>query len=416
MTTTIIPENIHAGQNQGHFVVKGDRSQTHQVFFGDEERYPSCTCSYWTKLYLPCKHFCAIFQHVPGWSWDQLGAAYRDNPLFLLDGDVLLASDPEQHPQKVQQNTAEELGNTVPGDTGEESRKALTEEASGSKRPQRAAVTCKRLVRKNMDLLDKLESQVPHLKDDSFLEDMLKTLQRLVHQVQSIRTQGRKNAAATHRTSSRIKSKRKYQGDLDDTTEKEQDTLAGSELPQDIHSLAVDVGHLTGNNAATQFSQDILTGVNSDSHQVIAKGVQETSGGSQENVSHATMSLVNVNQHVQNSTSDNTQGTCEIRSDMIEAIVLNQNPYTSSYLPLNMEHNVAQGSQRTVAEHQDLQSNITFVTEHPVLGHQEILSNEGIIIQTVDQVDPANYIIDSTHQGVTVTVTNTNLDVVPSVT
>lgn len=178
----------------------------------------------------------------------------------------------------------------------------------------------------------------------------------------------------------------------------------------------MEVDHITGNSAATCFSQDILTGVNSDSHQVIAKGVQETSGGSQENVSHATMSLVNVNQHVQNSTSDNTQGTCEIRSDMIEAIVLNQNPYTSSYLPLNMEHNVAQGSQRTVAEHQDLQSNITFVTEHPVLGHQEILSNEGIIIQTVDQVDPANYIIDSTHQGVTVTVTNTDLEVVPSVT
>ena len=36
---------------------------------------------------MPCKHFCAIFQIVPGWSWKRLPVTYRKNPLFLLDTD-----------------------------------------------------------------------------------------------------------------------------------------------------------------------------------------------------------------------------------------------------------------------------------------------------------------------------------------
>nr|XP_054758565.1 uncharacterized protein LOC129264676 [Lytechinus pictus] len=410
MTTTVIPENIQAVQD-GHFVVKGDRNQAHQVFFGNEERYPSCTCSYWTKLYLPCKHFCAIFRHVPGWSWDQLGAAYRDNPLFLLDGDVLMVSDPKKLSQEVQKLATEERKPAEPGGSIEESTimasaeevsNAQAEEASKSKRPQRAAVTCKRLVRKNMDLLDKLESQVPHLKDKIVLEDMLNTLQKLVHRVQRIGTRGKKNTVAAHRISLKTQ-KRKLQSDFDWMTEKNQSTVSSSE-----HAKAPSAVEDDGSSMAAQLCPNVFTCVNSDIHQAAAGGSQEISGTSQQSASSAAFSHDNENRNIQNTTLDNSN---EISSDMIEAIVLNQNLFTGNYLPLTVD---AQGSEGTVAEHHNLHGNITIVTEAPV--GQEVMSTEGVIIQTVDQIDHEHFIIDSVHQGITVTVADAELDRVPSVT
>ncbi|XP_062287897.1 uncharacterized protein si:dkey-31c13.1 isoform X1 [Scomber scombrus] len=60
-------------------------SQKYSVSFGSESRMPSCTCKDWQKNLLPCKHFCVVFNLVPGWSWDSLCLAYRENPLFMLD-------------------------------------------------------------------------------------------------------------------------------------------------------------------------------------------------------------------------------------------------------------------------------------------------------------------------------------------
>lgn len=46
----------------------------------------------WHKRQLPCKHFCAVFNLGPGWSWDSLCLAYRKSPLFVLD-EVCLDHD-----------------------------------------------------------------------------------------------------------------------------------------------------------------------------------------------------------------------------------------------------------------------------------------------------------------------------------
>ncbi|XP_063802224.1 uncharacterized protein LOC134970050 [Pseudophryne corroboree] len=50
---------------------------------------PMCTCLYWKNYFLPCKHMCCIFKYVDGWGWDTLNSSYRNNPLFILDTDIL---------------------------------------------------------------------------------------------------------------------------------------------------------------------------------------------------------------------------------------------------------------------------------------------------------------------------------------
>lgn len=73
-----------AGENI--FTVQSQTSQEkHQVNFGKDDEMPSCTCMDWRRHLLPCQHFCAVFTLVPGWSWENLSAVYRNNPLFTFD-------------------------------------------------------------------------------------------------------------------------------------------------------------------------------------------------------------------------------------------------------------------------------------------------------------------------------------------
>ncbi|KAM9345669.1 uncharacterized protein ABDE67_012269 [Symphorus nematophorus] len=65
------------------------KPQQHSVFLGSESQMPSCSCKDWQKNLLPCKHFCAVFNLVPGSSWDSLCLSYRENPLFVLDEECL---------------------------------------------------------------------------------------------------------------------------------------------------------------------------------------------------------------------------------------------------------------------------------------------------------------------------------------
>lgn len=71
-------ENIFSVQNQ-------TSQEKHQVNFGKDDEMPSCTCMAWQRHLLPCQHFCAVFTLVPGWSWENLSAAYMNNPLFIFD-------------------------------------------------------------------------------------------------------------------------------------------------------------------------------------------------------------------------------------------------------------------------------------------------------------------------------------------
>ncbi|XP_028417456.1 uncharacterized protein LOC114541851 [Dendronephthya gigantea] len=79
------PHNITQLENNGEFKVKSSLStKAYLVIFGNKSTYPSCQCLDWQKHHLPCKHFCAVFQHTQ-WKWDSLSSLYKNNPLFCLD-------------------------------------------------------------------------------------------------------------------------------------------------------------------------------------------------------------------------------------------------------------------------------------------------------------------------------------------
>ena len=82
----------------GEFLVKSQSSleekKMYKVMFGTKQ--PSCECFDWERQRLPCKHFFAVFQHVPSWSFDRLPKEYRDSPFFSVDRDLLLAGEKEE--------------------------------------------------------------------------------------------------------------------------------------------------------------------------------------------------------------------------------------------------------------------------------------------------------------------------------
>ena len=75
----------------GEFKVKSQSEQTvrYNLQFGDPSSMPKCECPDWLQTFLPCKHFLAIFHHLPAWQWDSLPTSYRESPLLLLDDDVM---------------------------------------------------------------------------------------------------------------------------------------------------------------------------------------------------------------------------------------------------------------------------------------------------------------------------------------
>eukprot|EP00794_Sanderia_malayensis_P013553 gene13553-14953_t len=57
----------------------------YEVWFGDANSLPSCTCYDWTSSPYLCKHFLAVFKKYPLWSWEALSPQYRESPFFKLD-------------------------------------------------------------------------------------------------------------------------------------------------------------------------------------------------------------------------------------------------------------------------------------------------------------------------------------------
>lgn len=75
----------------GEFKVKSQMEQNvvYSIKFDDQSSMPNCECPDWLQTYLPCKHFLAIFHHVPGWDWTSLPTKYRESPMLLLDDHVM---------------------------------------------------------------------------------------------------------------------------------------------------------------------------------------------------------------------------------------------------------------------------------------------------------------------------------------
>ena len=70
-----------------------EEKDSYKVMFGTTQ--PSCDCHDWERHRLPCKHFFAVFLHVPVWSFDKLPDAYKDSPFFTLDEELLTPDNPE---------------------------------------------------------------------------------------------------------------------------------------------------------------------------------------------------------------------------------------------------------------------------------------------------------------------------------
>ncbi|KAL3067745.1 hypothetical protein OYC64_022046 [Pagothenia borchgrevinki] len=80
---------VAKGNGMFHVKSQSHPCTQHHINFGESIIMPSCTCKDWAKHKLPCKHFCAVFNHVHEWGWEKLASNYRDNPLFSLDNACL---------------------------------------------------------------------------------------------------------------------------------------------------------------------------------------------------------------------------------------------------------------------------------------------------------------------------------------
>ena len=60
----------------------------HELYVGDKYAFPNCTCKDWKKFLMPCKHFLAVFEHVPGVSWNSFGGIYTKSSFFSIDYEV----------------------------------------------------------------------------------------------------------------------------------------------------------------------------------------------------------------------------------------------------------------------------------------------------------------------------------------
>ncbi|XP_046841012.1 uncharacterized protein LOC124435106 [Xenia sp. Carnegie-2017] len=54
-------------------------------FGSDPGDLPSCDCYDWERHRLPCKHFFAIFENFPFWSFDKLPKSYTESPFLTVD-------------------------------------------------------------------------------------------------------------------------------------------------------------------------------------------------------------------------------------------------------------------------------------------------------------------------------------------
>ncbi|XP_065061283.1 uncharacterized protein LOC135688380 [Rhopilema esculentum] len=72
----------------GEFHLKSTNPVTlepHLLLFGDENNMPHCSCYDWRTSAYPCKHFFAVFEHYPAWSWEALPTSYKNSVFLILD-------------------------------------------------------------------------------------------------------------------------------------------------------------------------------------------------------------------------------------------------------------------------------------------------------------------------------------------
>ena len=135
---------------------KGSRKVYH-VSYGDDLNMPSCTCYNWLDSAYLCKHFFAIMEKYPEWSWLQLSSLYRNSPFLKLDlrEDELSFQNPPASNDKSHQKFDEEVLAEQGKITGEKNENPEYFKYSGD--------TCRRELQETRELSFSLDDQPDHL-------------------------------------------------------------------------------------------------------------------------------------------------------------------------------------------------------------------------------------------------------------
>lgn len=74
----------------GIFKVQGSANNWYMVDFGLAKAVtPSCQCLSWMKSRLLCKHFFAVFRHLPEWGFETILYDYTNQARLTLDNEVI---------------------------------------------------------------------------------------------------------------------------------------------------------------------------------------------------------------------------------------------------------------------------------------------------------------------------------------
>ena len=79
-------------QGKGLFSVvsfTNNLSECYKAYFGNEHEMPKCSCYHWCKTGYLCKHFFAVFEKFPSWSFNALSPIYIISPFLNLDKTVI---------------------------------------------------------------------------------------------------------------------------------------------------------------------------------------------------------------------------------------------------------------------------------------------------------------------------------------
>ncbi|XP_063343130.1 uncharacterized protein si:dkey-31c13.1 isoform X1 [Pelmatolapia mariae] len=163
--------------SEGHVVKLGDgvfrvksetqEDQSYELAFGSDDSLPSCQCDDWRRYKLPCKHFCAVFQKVPGWTWQQLSLKYREHPLLNLDATCCSMTP----------DSVDEWGTEV---VSEPVTCKDTQVTSDCDSPPRKRVSKSYLRKKCVNLTKQLMDRIYTTESQDTLEELSETLGRLV--------------------------------------------------------------------------------------------------------------------------------------------------------------------------------------------------------------------------------------------
>ncbi|XP_058605729.1 uncharacterized protein LOC131523397 isoform X2 [Onychostoma macrolepis] len=173
-----------AGENI--FIVQSQTSQEkHQVNFGKDDEMPSCTCMDWRRHLLPCQHFCAVFTLVPGWSWENLSAVYRNNPLFTFDEVCLgqFATLPADLQGKEVLKKNQENDTNL--ETTRESCTSSPERCPSPAAPSETFLTTPKAEKREKcgTLLKEISELTCHIQDGTFLDSVTNRLSYLLEDI-----------------------------------------------------------------------------------------------------------------------------------------------------------------------------------------------------------------------------------------